>query len=275
MPSQRHKLKENLNDSKNTRMEISNLGRTMNYRPDELAHLSRYDLAVDWILRTKKERGEPLDLVEVGCGECHTIAIFSSAYVIRKSDIIKSYTGYDIDPAVKPIEEKSFMKLVNGKIRIQDLTVLPVLEHETNSIDMAWSFETIEHMKPKFVEPWICEVKRILKPGARFIVSTPNHDGSNKKLPKDHIYEWGFQELKQLLAKHFKLNAIVGTFLQTRRLKETMDGNLIYRYGQHWRRNILAMDHPEISNNCIWHLSKREVNMVSDECPPAHILNPI
>ena len=46
------------------------------------------------------------------------------------------------------------------------------------------------------------------------VVSTPNHEGSNDKLPEDHVYEWGFDELKDELEKHFTIESVVGTFIQ-------------------------------------------------------------
>ncbi|KKL26963.1 hypothetical protein LCGC14_2390010, partial [marine sediment metagenome] len=39
MTSQRHKLTENANDSKNTRMDIRAAGRTGDWRADILAHM--------------------------------------------------------------------------------------------------------------------------------------------------------------------------------------------------------------------------------------------
>ena len=43
MSSIRRKLKVNENDSKNTRMDLASAGVLGNWRPDELAHMSRFD----------------------------------------------------------------------------------------------------------------------------------------------------------------------------------------------------------------------------------------
>jgi len=43
MSSIRKKLLVNENDSKNTRMDIASAGVLANWRPDELAHMSRFD----------------------------------------------------------------------------------------------------------------------------------------------------------------------------------------------------------------------------------------
>ena len=43
MSSIRKKLTVNENDSKNTRMNLASAGVLANWRPDELAHMSRFD----------------------------------------------------------------------------------------------------------------------------------------------------------------------------------------------------------------------------------------
>ena len=49
----------------------------------------------------------------------------------------------------------------------------------------------------EFIQAWLDDANRVLRPGGLIYVSTPNHDGSNDKLPEDHVYEWGFDELKK------------------------------------------------------------------------------
>ena len=61
------------------------------------------------------------------------------------------------------------------------------IRKEDESIDVFWSTEVIEHMKPDFVPRWLNEADRVLRPGGLVYISTPNHDGSNDKLPEDHV----------------------------------------------------------------------------------------
>jgi hypothetical protein len=127
-------------------------------------------------------------------------------------------------------------------------------------------------MKPEFVEPWLANAAAALRPGGLAYVSTPNSDGSREKLPKDHVYEWGFDELKTLLEKYFELVRVDGVIIQhpsfnkAHRLAKELPKppvpdwiiDLIrHRFDPNWQRIVLAMFYPEVANNCAWTLRKK------------------
>ena len=279
MSSIRRKLTVNENDSKNTRMNIASAGVLANWRPDELAHMSRFDKIATLCIEEAKRLERPIDGFEVGCGECWTLRNLYKAYVIKKSDVIRSYYGYDIDPACEIeipfwsnagglLKDSTWFKNFNGEIRIQDLTVNPVFDLEDESIDFFWSTEVIEHMGREFVPAWLDDVARVMRKGALGYVSTPNHDGSNDKLPEDHVYEWGFQELKEELERNFVIESVVGTFIQIPKLRKALreDPNgwtpeqykmMEQRYGRQFLRMTSAVFYPEVANNCAWVLRKK------------------
>ena len=279
MSSIRRKLTVNENDSKNTRMDIASAGVLANWRPDELAHMSRFDKIATLCIEEAKRLERPIDGFEVGCGECWTLRNLYKAYVIKKSDVIRSYYGYDIDPACELenpfwsnagglLKDSTWFKNFNGEIRIQDLTVNPVFDLEDESIDFFWSTEVIEHMGREFVPAWLDDVARVMRKGALGYVSTPNHDGSNDKLPEDHVYEWGFQELKEELERNFVIESVVGTFIQIPKLRKALreDPNgwtadqykmMEQRYGRQFLRMAAAVFYPEVANNCAWVLRKK------------------
>ena len=274
MSSIRRKLTVNENDSKNTRMNIASAGVLANWRPDELAHMSRFDKIATLCIEEAKRLERPIDGFEVGCGECWTLRNLYKAYVIKKSDVIRSYYGYDIDPACELenpfwsnagglLKDSTWFKNFNGEIRIQDLTVNPVFDLEDQSVDFFWSTEVIEHMGREFVPAWLDDVARVMRKGALGYVSTPNHDGSNDKLPEDHVYEWGFEELKEELERNFIIESVVGTFIQIPKLRKALreDPNgwtadqyemLEQRYGRQFLRMAAAVFYPEVANNCAW-----------------------
>ena len=279
MSSIRRKLTVNENDSKNTRMNIASAGVLANWRPDELAHMSRFDKIATLCIEEAKRLERPIDGFEVGCGECWTLRNLYKAYVIKKSDVIRSYYGYDIDPACELenpfwsnagglLKDSTWFKNFNGEIRIQDLTVNPVFDLEDQSVDFFWSTEVIEHMGREFVPAWLDDVARVMRKGALGYVSTPNHDGSNDKLPEDHVYEWGFLELKEELERNFIIESVVGTFIQIPKLRKALreDPNgwtadqyemLEQRYGRQFLRMAAAVFYPEVANNCAWVLRKK------------------
>ena len=279
MSSIRRKLTVNENDSKNTRMDIASAGVLANWRPDELANMSRFDKIATLCIEEAKRLERPIDGFEVGCGECWTLRNLYKAYVIKKSDVIRSYYGYDIDPACELenpfwsnagglLKDSTWFKNFNGEIRIQDLTVNPVFDLEDQSVDFFWSTEVIEHMGREFVPAWLDDVARVMRKGALGYVSTPNHDGSNDKLPEDHVYEWGFQELKEELERNFVIESVVGTFIQIPKLRKALreDPNgwtpeqykmMEQRYGRQFLRMTSAVFYPEVANNCAWVLRKK------------------
>ena len=279
MSSIRRKLTVNENDSKNTRMDIASAGVLANWRPDELAHMSRFDKIATLCIEEAKRLERPIDGFEVGCGECWTLRNLYKAYVIKKSDVIRSYYGYDIDPACELenpfwsnagglLKDSTWFKNFNGEIRIQDLTVNPVFDLEDQSVDFFWSTEVIEHMGREFVPAWLDDFARVMRKGALGYVSTPNHDGSNDKLPEDHVYEWGFLELKEELERNFIIESVVGTFIQIPKLRKALreDPNgwtadqyemLEQRYGRQFLRMAAAVFYPEVANNCAWVLREK------------------
>ena len=281
MSSIRRKLTVNENDSKNTRMDLATVGVTANWRPDELGHMSRFDKIASLMIEEAKKLGRPIDGFEVGCGECWALRNIYKAYVIKKSDVVRSYFGYDIDPACLmenpfwsnaggELKDSAWFKNFNGEIRIQDLTVNPVFDLEDESVDFFWSTEVIEHMGRHFVPAWLDDVARVMRPNALGYVSTPNHDGSNDKLPEDHVYEWGFQELKEELERNFHIEAVTGTFIQIPKLRKAVREQknpvgftleqfeiMEKRYGRQFLRMASAVFYPEVANNCAWILRKK------------------
>ena len=69
------------------------------------------------------------------------------------------------------------------------------------SVDVIVSLETIEHIPDP--EEFVKEVKRVLKKGGQFIVSTPNDDEFTDGNIY-HVHEFDFKELNRLMKKYFK-----------------------------------------------------------------------
>lgn len=91
-------------------------------------------------------------------------------------------------------------------------------------------------------------------------------------MPEDHVYEWGFQELKEELERNFRIEAVTGTFIQMPKLKKAMSQvsemnaggwsieqlmTLQERFGKQFLRMAAAVFYPEIANNCAWRLVKK------------------
>lgn len=77
---------------------------------------------------------------------------------------------------------------------------VPPLEFENNSFDFAVSFQVIEHVEDDM--SLVREVARVLRPGGRFILTTPNAPMSLTRNPW-HVREYNADELINLLACDF------------------------------------------------------------------------
>ena len=77
---------------------------------------------------------------------------------------------------------------------------VPPLPFANDSFDFVISFQVIEHIKRDL--ELVREVKRVLRPGGKFIVTTPNAPMSLTRNPW-HIREYTAAELRSLLGSEF------------------------------------------------------------------------
>ena len=147
--------------------------------------LKAYYLAVDYI------KG---DLLELGCGEGRGVELLAP--------IATSFTAIDkisevVDQLDRKFPDYTFKK---GSFPPLDGT-------ESNSFDTIVSFQVIEHIKDdrKFLE----EMWRVLKPGGKAIITTPNIKKSVTRNPW-HIREYTADELKALVSLVFDEMELLG-----------------------------------------------------------------
>lgn len=114
--------------------------------------------------------------------------------------------GYGID-VVAPAAERfitidksrAFEVKLPANAEFRQMEVPPI-GFEDASFDYVISFQVIEHIKRD--REFVREVHRILRPGGKFIVSTPNAPMSLTRNPW-HVREYRPEELKALLGEHF------------------------------------------------------------------------
>lgn len=83
----------------------------------------------------------------------------------------------------------------------KQMEIPPLSGFEDNSFDFVVTFQVIEHIKDDHL--FVKEIHRVLKPGGKMIVTTPNIKTSITRNPW-HIREYTVSELKDLLLKSFK-----------------------------------------------------------------------
>ena len=86
---------------------------------------------------------------------------------------------------------------------------VPPLDFADESFDFVLSFQVIEHIEDDAA--FVREIARVLRPGGRFIVTTPNAPMSLTRNPW-HVREYRIDELRQLLENSFSTVEACGVF---------------------------------------------------------------
>lgn len=122
------------------------------------------------------------DLLEIGCGDGRGMDLLAPK--------CQSYTAID-----KNTEVSSQLAEKYPDLKLLEMTVPPLAGITDNSFDWVISFQVIEHIADHklFLE----EIQRVLKPGGKAIISTPNKKMSLSRNPW-HVREYFVEELGQL-----------------------------------------------------------------------------
>ncbi len=157
----------------------------------ELEHLHRYFLA--------REVARGLDVLDVAAGEG-----YGSAFLAQTA---RSVVGVDCD-AASVAHASAAYGAANLRFLSGDARRLPLPDA---AFDLVVSFETLEHFGEH--DAFLAEVRRVLRPGGRLLLSTPERDTYS---PADtaanpyHVRELSRVEFGALLRRHFAHVAVLG-----------------------------------------------------------------
>src|SRR5690606_15667598 len=127
------------------------------------------------------------DLLEVGCGEGRGVE--------ELLPLAKSYVGLDkIGEVISMLQEKF------PGVDFREAVIPPFVGFADNSFDTIVSFQVIEHIQNDRL--FLQEIYRMLKPGGKAIISTPNITHTLSRNPW-HEREYTPQQLIDLAASIF------------------------------------------------------------------------
>jgi glycosyltransferase involved in cell wall biosynthesis/ubiquinone/menaquinone biosynthesis C-methylase UbiE len=151
----------------------------------EFEHFHRYCLARDLC--------PGLDVLDVASGEGYGSSILAN--------VARSVIGADVDPAAIAHARTTYR---GENLRFVEGSALDLPLGDA-SVDAVVSFETLEHVREhaRFME----EVKRVLRPAGKLIVSTPErtvYSARGEPVNKYHLLELTVAEFDSLLRVNFK-----------------------------------------------------------------------
>lgn len=196
----------------------------------ELEHLHRYAFA--------RDLAEQKDVLDIACGEGY------GSYLLAA----KARTVIGVDLSNEVIQHARLKYITpNLQFRQGDCTRIPLGD---DTVDMVVSFETIEHHDQHHA--MLTEIKRVLRPDGVLVISTPERGLVSKLIQKRnefHVKELSLSEFTELLAHHFKNNALFSQRV---------------RYG-----SLMAPMHPEDSGRFTFHTGNPEtiIKHFSDPSP--------
>ncbi len=134
------------------------------------------------------------DVLEIGTGSGYGVSILSPRAA--------SYITID-----KYQPDFDFHNYAN--VEFHQMSVPPLKNISSSSVDYVICFQVIEHIKDDFA--LIAEVHRVLRTGGKFIVTTPNKKMSLTRNPW-HVREYTADEFKNLLDSRFHEVVADGVF---------------------------------------------------------------
>jgi SAM-dependent methyltransferase len=149
-----------------------------------------------------------LEVLDAGCGEG-----YGSDMLAAVADVV----GVDLDEGVVRHAGRTYPR---ARFESADLLALPFPDA---SFDAVVTLQVVEHMSGP--REFVAECIRVLRPGGRLILSTPNRLTFSREGIRNpfHTYEFAPADVRSLLERHLSLLSMAGTFHTGRlRLIETI-----------------------------------------------------
>lgn len=222
------------------------------YHRDQFAHYLRWT----HVLKIAKIG---MNILDYGCGTKLNLA----EVLYRNKFKCKQYLGLDVRKArADKLLEKDWIDFEQCDLVSEDVETKYSQHHDW---DMITSFEVIEHIGKENVDRFLLNIQHCMNDDTIFLLSTPVYD-ERVGAAKNHIIdgvvqEYGYDELKKILEKYFKIKNVWGTFASQKDYKKIMtyeEKELFDRLSTYYESSlvsvIMAPLFSKYSRNCLWRL---------------------
>jgi len=151
--------------------------------------LFHYQLALEFIEDSSR-------VLDVACGDG-----FGSRFLARNG---LSVVGGDICPLIIDRARELSQDFLNIDFKVLDVTCCTL---EDSSFDAIVSMETIEHVEES---SFLTECSRLIRPGGRLIISTPQNCFGHIPVCSEHLREYSLAQLMDTLTPRFEVLKVIG-----------------------------------------------------------------
>jgi SAM-dependent methyltransferase len=189
-----------------------------------LEHYHRYCFA------SRFARGKRI--LDIGCGEG-----YGSAFLSQSADAV---VGIDRDRAIIDHARKKYSSIPNLTFEVGNCQDAP---NDTESFDMAVSFELLEHLDPDGQVRFLKIMQQRLKPDGLFIISSPekNEYAATYQVKNEfHKHELTILQLKAFLDSFFKHVHLCAQRVLSLSAIWQLEGRQPAQFRFHLRKDLLA-----------------------------------
>ncbi len=136
------------------------------------------------------------NVLDIACGDG-----YGSRYL---AGFVKNVTGGDLELSVVERAIESNKDIKNVSFSNEDVTAMSFADA---SFDAVVSMETVEHVDD---HAYIAEIARVIKPGGRFILSTPQNSMGHIPVNAEHVREYSLDAITDLCSKFFDIVEVIG-----------------------------------------------------------------
>lgn len=154
-------------------------------------------------------------------------------------------------------------QLTKTDVQFEQHDITKTLPTRASGWDMIVCFEVLEHMPKESGLKLLDNIQQIMGPNTLMLFSTPVFD-EKVGMADNHIYEWGYQELKDELEKRFTLENHYGTFASLRDYTPLMtpeELKLLARLKEYYNSAmvacLMAPLYPQKARNVLWQLKRK------------------